>query len=274
MKLWDAHMHCAFSGDSDTPPEEMIHRAKSLGLPGITFTDHLDWDYASNPGEFDLDLPDYVKTITDLANKYSSETFQVQMGLELGLQPHLAERHHALLSQYHFHQVIGSIHQVYKEDPYYPSYMESRSISQGYQDYFDEVLHNLHAFHSFDTLGHLDYVKRYIVKSMGPDAAYHLADYAEIIDEILKLLIRYDIALEINTGSIRYGFMDTNPGADILQRYMELGGKMVTIGADAHTPQHIACGFESLPSMLRNAGFTSYTVFQNRNPVEIPLNKI
>ena len=41
MKLWDNHMHCHFSGDSDADPLDMIEKARQLGLSGITFTDHL-----------------------------------------------------------------------------------------------------------------------------------------------------------------------------------------------------------------------------------------
>ncbi len=271
MKIWDSHMHSSFSGDSESSPLEMITRAKELHLPGITFTDHLDLDYYENPGEFDLDIPKYIEEISELAKKYSDENFQIQCGLELGLQEHLVDKHRELLETYHFQEVIGSIHQVKKEDPYYPAYLKKRTIKSAYRDYFEEVLNNIKAFHEFDTLGHLDYVKRYIIQNAGPEYDYIMSDYQDVIDEILKCLIRYDIALEINTGSIRYGFLDTNPNSEILKRYMELGGQMVSIGADAHKPEHIACGFEAIPSMLKNAGFISYTVFKERKPIEIPL---
>lgn len=56
MKLWDNHMHCHFSGDSDADPLDMIEKARQLGLSGITFTDHLDLDYKEEPHLFDLDL--------------------------------------------------------------------------------------------------------------------------------------------------------------------------------------------------------------------------
>ena len=43
--IWDAHMHCHFSGDSETPPVDMINASIVKGLPGICFTDHLDYDF-------------------------------------------------------------------------------------------------------------------------------------------------------------------------------------------------------------------------------------
>ena len=60
MTLWDAHMHSSFSGDAHTPPEEMADTAMEKHLPGITFTDHLDWDYLETPGLFDLNIEEYL----------------------------------------------------------------------------------------------------------------------------------------------------------------------------------------------------------------------
>ena len=48
--LWDCHMHSSFSADSDTPMENMVLKALSLGLKGVTFTEHLDPDYPLHPG--------------------------------------------------------------------------------------------------------------------------------------------------------------------------------------------------------------------------------
>ena len=53
--LWDVHMHSQFSGDSDTPQEDMILAAIDAGLGGICFTDHLDIDYPDDATLFLLD---------------------------------------------------------------------------------------------------------------------------------------------------------------------------------------------------------------------------
>ena len=59
--MWDQHMHCMFSGDSDADPVLMIKSAINKGLDGICFTDHLDYDYKEEPGLFDLDIAAYEK---------------------------------------------------------------------------------------------------------------------------------------------------------------------------------------------------------------------
>ena len=39
------------------------------------------------------------------------------------------------------------------------------------------------------------------------------------------------------------------------KRYRELGGEIVTVGADAHRPEHVAYDFERAGEILRSCGF-------------------
>lgn len=266
-KLWDMHMHSQFSGDSDAPQEDMILTAMDAGLSGICFTDHLDIDYPDNPTFFQLDLPNYVASVLALQQKYRDK-FPVCLGIELGLQPHLAKLHTDILSQYPFDFVIGSSHVVHGFDPYYPAFYEGRNETDCYLEYFESILENILAFDGFDVYGHIDYVVRY-----GPtkNANYDWKQYQDVIDEILKLLIEKGKGIEINTGGFKYGLGHPNPTEDIICRYRELGGEIITIGADAHAPQHIGFDFKKVPDILKNAGFDYFTVFKNRNPEFIKL---
>lgn len=265
--LWDTHMHTHFSTDSNADPESMIRQAIRLGLPGICFTDHLDYDYPEEPGSFLLDLETYSQAVSGLQEHYQKQ-LPVRFGIELGLQPHLAERHRELLTQYDFDFVIGSSHVVHGIDPYYPAYYEGRTESAAYQEYFDSILENIAAFDDFDVYGHIDYVVRY-----GPNknADYSYAKYKETIDEILKVLISKGKGIEINTAGFKYGLGHPNPTEDVLKRYRELGGEIITVGADGHKPEHIAYAFEKVPGILKNCGFRYYTVFRERKPEFIRL---
>lgn len=259
--LWDTHMHSQFSGDSDTPQENMIQSAKNKGLSGICFTDHLDIDYPDAPEAFLLDLPNYVASVQAMQQKYSD--FPIHLGIELGLQPHLSALHSDILTQYPFDFVIGSSHVVHNLDPYYPPFWETRNEEEGYLEYFESILENIEVFDGFDVYGHIDYVVRY-----GPNknAFYSYRQYADVIDEILKQLIARGKGIEINTGGFKYGLGHPNPTEEILARYRELGGEIITIGADAHKPEHVAFDFNKVPDILKAAGFTYFTVFKNRKP--------
>ena len=173
-----------------------------------------------------------------------------------------------LTEKYPFDFVIGSSHVMHGVDPYYPAYWENHTEEEGYQEYFESILENIAVFDGFDVYGHIDYVVRY-----GPNknASYSYQKYADIIDEILKALIIKGKGIEINTGGFKYGLGHPNPAEDIIKRYHELGGEIITIGADAHQPEHVAFDFEKVPSILKEAGFTHYTVFKNRKPEFIPI---
>lgn len=260
--LWDTHMHCAFSGDSDADPELMIQSAIEKQLDGICFTDHLDYDYPEEPELFLLDFPAYQERIFSLKEKYKKK-ISVLWGIELGLQPHLAKRLSDVTDGYPFDFVIGSSHVVHGKDPYYFSFFDGKTEQEAYTEYFVSILENLDAFTDFDVYGHIDYVVRY-----GPNrnADYTYAKYADVLDEILKKLISLDRGIEINTGGFKYGLGHPNPSEEILSRYHELGGEILTIGADAHQPEHVAYDFKKIPDLLKACGFPYYTVFRNRKP--------
>lgn len=265
--LWDTHMHCHFSGDSETSPESMIQEAIRRGLPGICFTDHLDYDYREEPGLFDLDVENYYHTIHALKEKYQKE-IPILCGIEIGLQPHLVAENREITKLYPLDFVIGSSHVVHGIDPYYARYYDNRLEQEAYMEYFESILENITSDADYDVYGHLDYVVRY-----GPNKNrfYTYQTYQDIIDEILRQLIAHGKGIEINTAGFKYGLGHPNPTEDILCRYHELGGEIITIGADGHKPEHIAYDFHRVPEILKTAGFTYYTVFKNRKPEFISL---
>lgn len=260
--LWDTHLHSEFSGDSDAPQENMIVSAIEKKLSGICFTDHLDLDYPNGPDTFLLDIPNYWKSVKTYQKKYESK-LQIGFGIELGLQPHLAEKHTQLLSAYPFDFVIGSSHVVHGFDPYYPEFFCERDEKTACLEYFESILENIKAFDGFDVYGHLDYIVRYCPQK---NQNYRWNDYKDIIDEILRQLISRGKGIEINTGGFKYGLSHPNPTEEIIQYYKQLGGEIITLGADAHAPNHIAYDFNKLPAILKNAGFDYFTVFRSRKP--------
>ena len=268
--LWDCHMHSSFSADSPTPMEDMIKQAIQTRLTGICFTEHLDPDYPKTPDnlEFSLDIPSYHSQLMKLKDAYK-EQIEIHFGIELGLQLHLGEYFHDLLEKYPFDFVIGSSHLVHGADPYYPEFFQGRSEQRAYMEYFESILENLSAFDEMDTYGHLDYIVRY-----GPNQNkfYSYGRYQDILDEILRKLIKKNVGLEVNTGGYHYRLGEPNPCTAIIRRYKALGGEIITIGADAHTPDKVGYAFDRAAQVLKECGFRYYTVFKERKPEFLPLD--
>ena len=233
---YDFHLHSNFSEDSTSPMEDMIKEGIKQNLKGMCFTEHTDLDFPGNNFTFLADLDAYKKTFLQLKEKYRSQ-IKLYLGLEVGLQPHLKEEIPALCASRNFDFLIGSTHVADCLDPYDNAFFENRTETQAYQRYFEVLLKNLQTYSCFDTCGHIDYVVRY-----GPSKNVHYCykNHADILDEILK-------------------------------RYKELGGELLTLGSDAHAPCHIAYDFQKASDLLKACGFRYYTIFKERKSEFIPL---
>ena len=185
MIICDYHNHTSFSADCDAPAESMIERAIELGLSYFCITDHMDPDMNFPGMDFTFDVSEYMTKHTEWKKRYQGQ-ITLLTGIELGLQPHIAEDLRIVLSAGKFDFVIGSAHLCDGIDPYFPEYWEGKTEYQGTRRYFEYILECIHAFHDFDVFGHVDYIVRY-----GPTKAknYSYTQYQEIIDEILKTLI-------------------------------------------------------------------------------------
>lgn len=257
----DTHMHTVFSGDCQAPVSAQIERAIQLGMKEICITDHHDYDVVS-PTDFTLDIDSYLPFLTNIRQVYA-DRIRVNIGIELGLQIHIKEYLDELIQNYQFDYIIGSIHFIDSLDPFFPEFFQGRTEEESYHRYFEVTRKRVEQMDCFDALGHLDYVVRY-----GPNQnrRYNYDAYRDCIDPILKTLIEKGKGLECNTGGYKYGLGHPNPTEEILIRYRELGGEILTIGSDSHTPLHVGYDFDHLKQVLLHCGYQYYTVFHNRKP--------
>lgn len=263
MIIADCHVHSEFSADSDTPMERQIERAIQSGLKILTFTDHYDLDFPKLDGQdFLFDIPEYFDKITSMRQRYEGK-IQIRYGIELGIQPHLGMECHKISELYDWDFIIASTHLIFGLDPYYKEVFEKYTEKECYEEYFRLTYENMKTFSEYSTYGHLDYIVRY-----GPNKnrEYSYERYKEWIDKCLMHLIEQGKALEVNTSGYRSGLGYANPQADVLVRYRELGGELLTIGSDSHAPEQIAYDFKRAEQMLKEAGFRYYAVYHKRQP--------
>lgn len=267
----DCHMHSNHSGDSTEPMEEMIKSAISKNLKTICLTEHNDFDFPDSeegPGSiFLLNVDSYLYELLKLREKYQNQ-IKILFGLELGLMPSVNRKNAVLAKSYDFDFIIGSSHLVNGKDPYYPSYYEGRDDEEAYREYFEATLTNIQKFSNYDVYGHLDYIVRY---GKTKDQFYTYDKYKDILDKILETLLENGKGIEVNTGGLKKGLKDVNPCMDILKRYRELGGEIITIGSDAHKASDIAYEFNKASDILTECGFKYYTIFEKRIPEFVKL---
>lgn len=256
----DFHLHSFFSGDSDTAPELIAETALQRGLSAICFTDHYDADYPYEDVCFELDTKACLERIAGLRSAYEGR-IEIGSGVELGLQPHLGALYRSYTGRFPFDFVIGSTHLVDGKDPYYASFWEGCAPKDGIRRFLEVTLENMKAFDDFDVYGHLDYIVRYA--PLEPRSFFY-EDYGELMDEILKFLIFHGKGIEVNTGGYKAGLGCPNPCPEVLRRFRELGGEIVTMGSDAHTAEYVGSFMEEAREILRDCEFRYFALFKGR----------
>lgn len=253
--MFDSHTHTTFSTDSQMNIEEAIEKATFINL-GLIITDHMDTNY---PGKekFNFDTASYFCKY----NKYRSK--KLLLGIELGMSLEFKEENKSLVENNPFDYVICSIHFLGNNDIYYPVTYEGKSKEEVFQDYLVTMYKNIIEHNYMDSLGHIDYISRYAVYD---DKELYYHQYSELIDEVLKAVIERDIALEVNSRRLK----DINAFRNmrtIYKRYSELGGRLVTIGSDAHSKETIGANF-GIANELINDLKLQPVYFMDRKPIE------
>lgn len=274
MLLADTHTHTKFSSDSKADPREMLSAAKAAGLSTLCFTDHMDLDFPGDDTLFVFDTKEYFKELLPLKEEASKDknSSELLLGIELGLRPgrpDLRDRMDALLSEHPYDFVLGSTHVVDELDPYYQEYWDlpgDRLLR-----YFEDIRTNVAEHRNFDSLGHLDYIIRYLPDSVSLVKDYAVRDYTDLIEETLRTLISRGQALEVNTAGLRKGLSFPHPKEEILRRYKELGGELLTFGSDAHVPKDVGADIKRCTELVKDLGFRYYAVYKGRKPEMIKL---
>lgn len=267
MFLADTHMHSTASFDGHASRLEMARSAAEKGLNVICFTDHydvvdeygnfvpaFDWAYARKEHKEALDAGLNVEILygLELGNAFADYDAAARSTEEQGLDV-----------------VIGSVHNSGKELGYIDYYnvpFTSAEMCRPYLDDYIERAQELVAWGKFDVLAHLPYPLRYMRDRDGCPVS--MDAYKEQIDSILETIICKNIALEVNTK----GFEKSEPDyAALLERYHALGGRLVTVGADAHRIHEVGRNLPEAYRLLKEKGFDAVTVFRQRRPELIPI---
>ena len=271
----DCHLHTNFSPDSRAMPASVIEAAILAGLKTICFTDHMDAKYPHpNFGDFTFDLKEYAKELELLRETYR-DRIEILIGIEFGLRNEEKVKkevrcfYEALTASYPFDYCIGSTHVMDYFDPYVPMFWENKTLKDGLTGYFESIIHNVEYYSNFQCYGHLDYIVRY---NPNGEKDYSPEDYKDLSELMLKTIISSGKGIECNTSGLKYGLGFTHPKPELLKRYRELGGEVITIGSDAHNAHHVAYDFKTAEELLYSLGFRYYTVFRQQKPVFYPLS--
>lgn len=263
MKI-DFHSHSDFSIDSQAPMEDMIISAIEKGITNLAFTDHVDYDYDEDgiTNDWTFDMTQYFKSIETFRSKYKDK-IELHTGVELGIQPHLGERCNALIKNHPFDFVIASLHTVDYKDLYNKKFFKTRTNEASLREYYESYYKSMIQLDDFSVLGHLDLYLRY----WEPLKNEPIKRYFDQLEVIFKYLVENEKGIEVNSGGyFKYKLLSNNPSDDILKFYKSLKGQVITLGSDAHTPEHIGTLHDENLHLLEAIGFKYVCTFKNMKP--------
>jgi histidinol-phosphatase (PHP family) len=152
---------------------------------------------------------------------------------------------------------------VGKDDVYFASFWEGRTVFEAERRYLEEMLACVQAHDDFDVLAHLTYIAKTTSHPAPRNVPYE--QHREIVDEIFRVLVSKGKGLEMNSSGVDRcgGFL---PTADYFHRFRELGGEIVTIGSDAHRSDRVGQYSKEACEILKEI-FGYVCTFEGRKPI-------
>lgn len=274
--LYDNHNHSQFSFDGGrTSVGKTVNSAIGKGLAGVCFTDHCDFFVPPMKARYEEYVPEVFDVEArnaeiDKVNDICPRDFHVFKGIEIGVQKSERDKIAAHLEKYSFDEIIASVHYLDNTDPFWGGYYEGKTWRYAYGHYLETLYDEMVWLGDrFDIMGHYDYVTRY---APYPECSILYKDFPDILDSMLRYLAENGKALEINTKTYQ-DFKGRTPVLDknILMRYRELGGEIISLGSDSHDADRVGFNFERTAALVRSCGFRYLAHFDKRKPVMLPI---
>ncbi|MCR4689189.1 MAG: histidinol-phosphatase HisJ family protein [Saccharofermentans sp.] len=265
--ITDGHNHTKhFSPDADQSIEELIASAKNKGFNRVSITEHYEIDFPEDGLDWMFDLNEYNRTFKTWKTMAGPE-LELLMGVEFGYQTHVAKDIDKTASLIPFDVVLLSNHLFRGKDFYEFRDCYELPKTELHKEYIGVMAEMCENCDNFDVAAHYDYINRY---TPNRENFVLYKDCPEEFDRFFEAIISKEKALEINTKSIQkhkeLGFTRTMPDPEIIRRYLDMGGKLITLGSDSHQSSCLGVCYGEAIEYLRSFGIKETYYFKGRKP--------
>ena len=255
--MFDQHVHSNFSFDSNEDLENYINVSNKND---IVTTEHLDFaNPIINYEDSSINYLKYIEEITSLNKKYSNKFFS---GIEIGYTPNSEKRIEDFLKDKNFNLKLLSIHQNGLYD-YMCVNKKLISLEALIQEYFEQMIQALESSIEFNVLAHFEYGIRIVDISVTDFDS--LA--SKFLNKIIELIVKKEIAFEVNTKSM-YKYKKENLYSYMIEKYLKKGGKLFTLGSDAHNIKDYAYKFDEARKFLLARNVKEIVLFKDKIKME------
>lgn len=276
--LSDMHTHSDHSHDAKIPMPQIYEGCRSHGINIMAAADHYDGMFTAD-GIYPHDhIVASCREADELSAQYPDG--MVLRGIELGEGHWDPEQTKAALSAVDYDVIVGAVHAVKDCYLFDGKTHLKRAFSQlKYNELTAQQTYDLVSAYYRDNLemvkttdidicAHLTCVVGYFMSRHG--IYMGVEQFRPQIREILQVLIDRGIALEVNFSGYP-GSGVTSPHQWIIQMYRDMGGYLICMATDAHSPARTGVGYSEGVQMLKDMGFKHIFYYKNRMPVPCTL---
>jgi len=281
MSWVNFHTHCSFD-DGNVALEKYVKEALKQDVAILGFSSH-------NPLPFSVDwvlkrkdYKKYCKTIRKLSEKYEDQ-IRILLGLEMDFLSNLNSFYKEGIDLSELDYIIGSIHFVNffdntkgwaideSEEDFEKGLDEiyKGNIKKVVKDYF-KLIRDMLRLENPDILAHLD-----LVKMNNKDEKYFSEGenwYREEVLKTLKAVAKSSAILEVNTGGIARGKIDSlYPSNWIIEEAYNMRIP-ITLSSDAHRPEQITAKFKEAAVLLNSIGYKEVYILHKKTWAPHPIS--
>jgi histidinol-phosphatase (PHP family) len=289
--MLDYHLHLWPHEDAETwlsidQIADYCDEAAKHGVVEVALTEHLHrftqatdivgkfWEksddnpavQASMANYFDHHARSDLDAYVELASEAKRQGLPVKIGMEVDYYQGQMEEVGALLSQYPFDVLLGSVHWIGAwqfDDVKNPVVMEqwdARDVDACW-DAYTGAMEELAATKTCDVLAHPDLIKC---------AGRIPENPTEWWDRLAEAAKSSGMAAELSSAGWRNLANEQYPAVPLLERFIAHGVPMTT-ASDAHRVERVAERMEDLHGLANSAGLTTLASFENRQRVDIDI---
>jgi histidinol-phosphatase (PHP family) len=253
----DSHLHTRLCKHAKGDIFSFTEAAVQAGLKEIVYTDHMPL-----PDRFDFchrmsfnQMETYLNWINQARIRYPE--IVIYSGIEADYYQGYEEYTYQFLNRFDFDVVIMAVHFLshWSEGNWVFNHnFPDKSKIDIYNEYLSEVMNGINTS-LFDVVGHID-----VIKYPGDSLAQLIP---EEIEKLLLAVKKTGMAIEINTSGYRRNVSSSYPGIDwfpLLKKY----NLAVTVGSDAHKPEHVAFKFKEIYDQLARYEIKKIIRFKKR----------
>lgn len=218
---------------------------------------------------FDFHARNELETYVAFAQQAKEQGLPVKIGLEVDFYEDQMDDVSALLAQYPFDVLIGSVHWLRTwqfddlSNEHQMDQWRTRDVATTWSDYAT-AFESLCASGAVDVLAHPDVIK---VAGFVPDSP------VEVWDRMVAAAVSSNLTVECSSAGWFKPIGEPYPAPGLLDRFVAAGLDFTT-ASDAHDSGRVGARSADLAAMLGERGITHVASFSNRKKTLLPMVEV